>query len=141
MNVFKKTRNIVFIILLCCLLCSCYDGDLYKGRRPIDYPNSYWVCEEYEAYFLVGEDKQLTDAQIIIDGQTVPFDFVWRSNNDNVSMIFSIDSQKCGMLGSCKFRKNKFTIKIEYTEGYYPEEKIVMEFERRTSEEYSTDNS
>ena len=141
MNVFKKTRNIVFIILLCCLLCSCYDGDLYKGRRPIDYPNSYWVCEEYETYFLVGEDKQLTDAQIVIDGQTVPFKFIWSSISNDVSINFVLDSQLYGMSGPCKFGRKKFTIQIEYTEGYYPEEKIVMEFERRTLEEYSTDNS
>lgn len=137
----KKVIRILLIVSLCLLLCSCYDGDLYKGRRPIDYPNSYWVCEEYDAYFLVGEDKELIDAKITIDGQTVPFKFIWRSNNDDVSMTFTANSQKCGMVGSCKFRKKKFTISVEYTEGYYPKEQIIMKFERRTIEEYIADHS
>lgn len=146
----KKVRRIGLIISLCFLLCSCYDGDLYKGRRPIDYPNSYWVCEEHDMYFVIGENQELIDAKITAYGQTVPFKFIWSSISNEVSINFVVDSQLYGMRGYCKFGRKKFTIQIEYVDNpeitpqiieykENPEEAPLMEFERRTLEEYLAD--
>ena len=40
----------------CCavlLLCAC---DPYDGYRPYDYGEAKWVCEEYDAWFLIDEN-------------------------------------------------------------------------------------
>lgn len=139
MQKLKIIKIIVLVILPCFLLCACWDVDPYKGKRPIDYPNSYWVCEEeYDMFFLVGEDQELTDAKITIYGQTVPCKFIWRTTNNRINIVFDIDSQTYGMSGRCKFGKKKFTINIEYEDS--SEEGPVIEFERRTLEEYLADH-
>ena len=60
------------------LLTGCVD--LFSGRRPINYPNTRWVSQDPDMFFIVGEGKKVTDwseailaeviyAQITIDGE------------------------------------------------------------------------
>ena len=134
----KKIQSLAFIILLCFLFCSCYDGDPYEGQRPIDYPNSYWVCKEPNAFFLVGENQEIIDAKITIDNQIVPLKFIWSGVDNHVSLNFDVDSQAYGNSGSCNFGRDKFTIKIEYKDNIG--EGPIMVFERRTMDEYLADH-
>ena len=134
----KKVIRILLIVSLCLLLCSCYDGDPYKGKRPTDYPYSYWVCEEANMYFVVGGDEELIDAKVTMHDQTVPCKFIWRKTNNRINIFFDINSQTYGSFGSCEFGEDKFTIQIEYKEN--SGEGPLLEFERRTLEEYLIDH-
>ena len=56
------------IMLLCVLsLCAC---DPYDGYRPYDYGEAKWVCEEYDAWFLIDENlKMKFCGEIIVGGE------------------------------------------------------------------------
>ena len=120
-------KKLISVILISCLhlLCSC-DIDLYKGKRPVDYPHTSWACEEYNISFSVEEKHQIVNPKMVIDGKEIPFSFLWSSLDNRVNIQFELDGQEYSLSGRCKFGKNKFSITIEDTESVYPEKKIVM---------------
>lgn len=126
----------ILIMVFCVLLCSCYDGDPYEGKRPDDYPNSYWVCNEFDSYFVVNEPYEIIDSQIVINGQKIPFTLLFSAFDERGSIKFIIDSKKENLPIVCKFNEKKFEITIVDTKGFYSEEKIVMEFERKAIDDY-----
>ena len=125
----KKVILLFLIVALtfCCLSC---DEDPCEGKRPVDYAYSSWECTEYDVYCSVGEPHELTDAKICINEQWYEFEFLWNVLNNKVGIHFEIDGEPCSFGGYCDFGKNQFTIEIEDTEGYYPEEQITMVFVR-----------
>ena len=124
----RKTINIIVMTLCCFILCSCYDRDPYKGKRPIDYADSNWICEEYEIYFSVDENKNLTNTQIVIENQKIPFTFLWSKFDNTVNINFELNSQKDSLVGVCEFSQSEFVVSIDDTKGYYSENQIVLHF-------------
>lgn len=127
-----KKSFVIIVIYICLLLCSCYDVDHYQGKRPIDFVNSYWVCEEYEVSFGVDENNNLIDAEMLINDQKTPFEFLWSKFDNTVNINFTFNSKKDLLSGECEFYKNKFIIKIRDTKGYYSKDQITMTFNRIT---------
>ena len=132
----KSIKSIFIVAFVCVFLCSCFDEFPYRGERPKDYPNSYWVCEQYDVWFFINKDKQLEKGRIKINDEEIPFAFKWTAVNNKVSIQFEFNSQIECIIGYCEFGENEFSIKIDDTEGFYPKEQIVMEFERRSIKEY-----
>ena len=127
----KKYLYKSIIILFCLLLCSCYDADPYQGQRPIDYPNSYWVCDEFEAFFLVNETNELIDSQIVLNEQIVPFTFLWSAFDEKVNIQFEMNSHIESLSGICQFNKNEFTVTISDTKGYFLQDHVTIKFLRQ----------
>lgn len=125
-------KRIVLCFLIFALTCCCSscDEDPYEGKRPVDYAYSSWECAEYNVYFSVEENWELKDAKILINEQWYDFEFLWYQFDNRVRIYFEIDGEEHSFLGYCDFGKKKFTIEIEDTEGYYPEEQITMVFVR-----------
>ena len=123
----KKIANLIIIVGVLLCLYSC-DSDPYAGKRPIDYPQSNWICKEYNINFSVGENQDIINAQMLINNESVPFTFLWSSLNNNVTINFEVDQQKVSLNGECIFGEKEFTIKINDTKGYYSKNQIVMTF-------------
>ena len=132
MNEVLKMKRIVLCFLIFALTCCCSscDEDPYEGKRPVDYAYSSWECAEYNVFFSVEENRKLKDAKILINEQWYDFEFLWYQFDNRVRICFEIDGEEHSFLGYCDFGKNQFTIEIDDTEGYYPEEQITMVFVR-----------
>mgnify|MGYP003360724667 FL=1 len=64
----RRAAQCMAAALLCMLLlCAC---DPYDGYRPYDYGEAKWVCEEYDAWFLIDENlKMKFCGEIIVGGE------------------------------------------------------------------------
>ena len=51
----KKAASVLLIFCLLVLLSACTDP--FSGKRPADYGNAVWMCEEYEASFCIDTSK------------------------------------------------------------------------------------
>lgn len=52
----KVGRTILTCLLIVCVLCGC---DPYCGKRPQDYKNSKWVCEDPDIMITVSNTGEL----------------------------------------------------------------------------------
>jgi hypothetical protein len=130
MGIIKKLAP---AIILCLLLCSC-DSDPYRGQRPIEYPKTQWICEDYDISFSVGEKYELLDPKMLINEEEVPFTFLWSGFDNSVNINFKIKEKPDSLSGECKFGKEEFTITIGDTKGYYLDEQIILKFVRTSLE-------
>jgi hypothetical protein len=73
----KIVVYILAVILVLTLLTSC---DPFTGQRPYNYPNTRWVSEDPDMFFVVGEEQftnqwgsfaDVTHAQITKDGEVI----------------------------------------------------------------------
>ena len=63
----RAAQCIAAALLCVLLLCAC---DPYDGYRPYDYGEAKWVCEEYDAWFLIDENlKMKFCGEIIVGGE------------------------------------------------------------------------
>ena len=127
----KKAIVIMVAVIFCVVLCSC-DIDPYEGKRPFDHPDSKWICEEYGACFSVDNDGNLYNAYLTIDGEKIPFTFLWSSLDEGVSLQFELDFTERSLDGIGRFDENTFEIEIGDTKGFYPESEIVLTFLRQS---------
>ncbi len=111
------------------LFCSC-DVDHFAGQRPVEKPNSHWVCEEYNISFSVGEKYERYDSLIQINGKLIPFTFLWFDFYNNVNINFEVGGETVVLEGIGEFGSEVFSIYIADTKGYYPTEEVTLEFER-----------
>ncbi len=82
-----RKRNLVILVILSAMvvvLCGC-SLDPYRGKRPIDYPNTKWVCSEPRLSFssedpdnrlIIEEDVELPDKTIIGWGRGARMDII-----------------------------------------------------------------
>ena len=111
----KKWLSFLLVPAFLALLLSC-DTDPYRGKRPIDAPDSYWECvgEHYKISFQVGHPEEFgitTD-----EDQSVPFEFLWSSLDSGVSAYeygHSGDWDYYLFGGKCTFGKKTFEIKVD----------------------------
>ena len=50
----KKLVIVVFCILICLTGCQ---FDPYSNQRPPDYGNAFWVCDEFNIWFVVDTER------------------------------------------------------------------------------------
>lgn len=118
-------------MLLMVCLCAC-DSDPYQGKRPINYPNTVWVCDEYDMRFSVNKDGKLEENYIVIQGEKYPLSFLWSALDERVSIKFNIHDEEIELYGKCKFSKNEFTIYVPDTKGYLKDSPATLVFKRVT---------
>ncbi len=110
----KRLILMLLIAMVFPMLISC-DSDFYRGKRPIDYPDSSWECvgENYKISFKVGSPEE---HKIVIDeDQPIVFEFLWSSIDSKVSVYeygHSGDMDYYLFGGECTFGKKTFEIKI-----------------------------
>lgn len=113
-------------------LYSC-DVDPYKGKRPIDYPNTTWVCDEYGISFHVNSNGGLENSIIKTEEKVIYFELLWLSFDSTVCFYKSNDETKEDIFdGKCKFGEEAFSIKVDDTNGYFKEKSVVLKFVRMT---------
>lgn len=67
----KRVAGLILCLLcLAALLASC---DPAAGKRPVDYPNSRWVCEDPHIEIVVDEKGRYTSTLIGDDGEETRF--------------------------------------------------------------------
>ncbi len=126
----KKTLCYIFLLVLLLASFSSCDVDPYKGKRPIDYPDSTWVCQNYSASFQVDADGNLKDSSIIVNGKETTFSFLWSALDETASLQLNWGDQLYNLKGTCKFKPSSFVISIDDTEGLFAEKSIILEFKR-----------
>ncbi len=107
---YKYIITLLIFVILQTALVGC-DVDIYHGRRPIDYPNTKWVCEEIDMYFTVSDTDEIYGEIIDKSGEIVKFTLLWAVGNPTVS-VKSINEIDAYFVAECDFGKKEFTMKI-----------------------------
>ena len=111
-----KSNNKRVAGLILCLLClaALLSGcDPAAGKRPVDYPNSRWVCQDPHIEIVVDEKGRYTSTLIGDDGEEKRFFLGFRSGYGADAYVNSkevLSSENCLFRGECKFSKEKCTI-------------------------------
>lgn len=98
------------LLCLAALLAGC---DPAAGKRPVDYPNSRWVCEDPHIEIVVDGKGRYTSTLIGDDGEETRFFLGFRSGYGVDAYVNSkevLSSENCLFRGECKFSKEKCTI-------------------------------
>jgi hypothetical protein len=127
-----KAVKLIFVIIVIFLFSAC-DIDPYKGKRPIDYPNSSWKCNESLLTFSVDDKGFINDALLDSKGTLIPVDFLWSSLDASVIVYRTDGNQESLFSGENTFGKQIFTMKIENTNGYFTESAISLSCKRMSS--------
>ena len=106
----RMAGMILCLLCLAALLAGC---DLAAGKRPFDYPNSRWVCEDPHIEIVVDEKGRYTSTLIGDDGEEKRFFLGFRSG-------YGVDAYGKVVLSDetllfwreCKLSKDGFTIQI-----------------------------
>ena len=114
----KKALSL-FVFTLFIVLCGC-DYDFYEGKRPFDYPNTAWICAEYNMSFKVNSKGDFFDEKMLIESKSVQIEFLFEMLSSGVSTFFTDEKndeyiRECIFVGGCKFNENWFTIEISET--------------------------
>lgn len=127
----RKPVSLVFLAVAMLFLFAC-DMDPYAGRRPVDREDSYWICEEDDIWFYVGEEWP-GQGVIAREEGDVEFSLLWSSLDHSV--IFVTDYYRTdGILhytalmdGACKFylKRCVIAVKEDYV-GLYPEGELPV---------------
>ncbi|MBQ7045634.1 MAG: leucine-rich repeat domain-containing protein [Clostridia bacterium] len=128
----KRLVSFLLLIGIVFVFCSC-DTDEFEGKRPLDYPNSSWVCEEYAAYFSVDSDGKFKDTKILINSSEIPFEFLFSKFDNKATMKFETNSKSDSFSGECEFSDKKFVFNILDTKGYFSDDKVSLTFIRQVN--------
>ena len=104
----KAAKLLPFLLIAALLLCGC---DVYAGKRPCNYYNSRWVCEEPQIELVV--DEQGLTTCFVGSGEeqqkyNVLFDY-------GSGMVLSADyrsSEGDMLFGDCSFGSGKMTVRV-----------------------------
>lgn len=107
------------------LLSGCVD--VYSGRRPFDYPNSVWVCEDPYIKIIVDDAKNMYSIYDCGKGKTVimlAFDF-------GRGIVAFAESEENDVLfrGNCRFGERSFRVTV-IEDNLWNGEYDVLRFER-----------
>ena len=122
-----KVKKAISLLMLCVMLicvCGC-NRNPFIGKRPPDYGDSVWICEEPKITYTVkmkyDEEEKMdvpeSNAVTYIDGNEVFLDFGFIGNTIRIYQLESIESKEyigeTFLNGTCKFSETKFTIKVD----------------------------
>lgn len=135
----NKFILIIYIAVLMLTYCSC-DADPHHNKRPINYPNSTWVCNEGEYYFCLSIDDNGTQQAYWGTNTTQKnsIRFLWNGLDSGV-IVYVIDEsdekETTLFAGKCTFDQRWFQISITDRSEYMPNTFDVLLFERISSSE------
>ena len=120
-----KKHALIYSSVLVLLLAAC-DVDPYKGKRPIDYPNTTWNCNEGLLILYVADQAEDTYGYLTSNSVTMKVTFLWSKLDSNVSVL-QADSEKSFLFaGTNTFGKQSFSMDIANTNGYLEESSITL---------------
>lgn len=121
-------KAVILVCLFLVLLTGCI-SDPYSNKRPFDYGEAKWVCEEHNIWFCVDmkkEDYYYPEGEVQLDGNTYfcKFYFIHQTNQVSISVypleyatIPDTERDRCKILaeldGDCSFSKESLTIFVE----------------------------
>ena len=103
-----KFFAVFFITILCFSLAACDDA-----KRPIDRPDTKWICESDGISFLVSEDGKITNA-VMTDknGEKIDISLVFSDMSEGKVSITNADGSEIYISGTCTYEKDKFTVTV-----------------------------
>ncbi len=116
MQVSTLARNkILLLILLLCIISVFLGGcDIYYGRRPFDYPNTVWICEDPLITVKIGPNNEtLAYLGSEKDGQEFWLLFGYGRNAEaHLAKGSYVSNDTILFKGVCLFSKDHFIIGI-----------------------------
>ncbi len=110
-----KIAAIFFSILFCLCLTACKEV-----KRPVDYPNSTWICDIADISFTVSKDGKIENATMLAkNGETIPISLVFANISDGKVSITNVDETETYLSGSCTYDIDSFSIFV--TDIYNPD--------------------
>ena len=113
----RKGWMICALLLVLILMCGC---DVYAGKRPNDYPDSVWYCNEENMRIIVNADgtSYFTFGEEIETRKDDPEYTVLFSYGDEILIVHDptdreyISSEDTVMKGECSFSSKKLKVRI-----------------------------
>lgn len=101
-----------FLLLLVAALCFTACGG--EAKRPTDYPNTTWRCDDGNVTFSVSADGKVENASISdAKGNTVKLSVVFSDVAEKTASFYSEDGKELYFSGSCVFEKDSFTLTVK----------------------------
>lgn len=105
-----KSIVLLLIITLCLCITSCGNDEV---KRPIDYPETTWICEDGAVTFTVSENGEIADASMVnANGETVNITIEFSDISEKKVSIMSADGSEKYLEGVCTYGKDKFTVTV-----------------------------
>lgn len=106
-NIVRRLLPLLLIAAL--LLCGC---DVFAGKRPPDYPNSRWVCEEPRMELFT--DERGNPVCVVGSGEDAQEYDVFFTPGDTLylSIKDSVSSEDFVFKGECTFGSEKMTVRV-----------------------------
>lgn len=106
----RKTRIICVLLLVLFLLGGC---DVYAGKRPNDYPNSVWRCQEEKMTIIVNNDgiAYFTANEDVITFHADPEYYVLFDYGNQI-LIVRASTNETIMSGDCSFSSKVLQVTI-----------------------------
>jgi hypothetical protein len=82
----KKIITVLSVIWIVLLISAC-DADPYVGKRPIDFPNSIWICEEPIYMFIEYDENNELETGFLIEEDSIEISLMYSSIDDKVMVI------------------------------------------------------
>lgn len=136
--IMKKLVVLIFCVLMC--LTGCHDP--YSDQRPPDYGNALWICDEFDAWFIVDtekEDYSYPEGEWQIDDATYfcKFYFIHQTNQLHISIypleyaiISDADRDRNAVIGTiegeCNFSDDSFIFIIDAIKCDIFDEKVTQ---------------
>ncbi len=105
-----KIKSIILLLVLAfCFCLSACGGE----KRPIDYPDTTWTCEEQNIKFSVSQDGKITDATMVDkNGELINISLVFSDVREGKVSITSSDGIEVYVSGNCTYGKDSFNITV-----------------------------
>lgn len=117
----KKVNFLCLVVIIAAFLTSCM-CDPYSDKRPFDYGDAKWICEETYIYFTVDlteEEYYYPKGEIEINGAIYPceFSFIHQTNVLHILVYNTEDFSPENMLaridGECDFSPDTLVFHID----------------------------
>ena len=143
----KRLALVLHCVIVVMLLSS--SCDVLTGRRPTNYPNTRWVSQDPDMYFVVGglrntdhmgvSHADVTYAQIVIDGEMIElrcwfavsgsqigFDDPSKLDPETGRSLKGLTSSDVQLfLGLCKFGPNEMVVTITHNDKGFLDDSIT----------------
>ena len=104
-----KTPFLLLLIALALFISACGD----EAKRPVDYPNTEWKCEDGNITFSVNSDGKVENASLTnATGDTVKVSVVFSDLDEQKVSFYSEDGKESYFSGSCTYGEDTFTVTI-----------------------------
>lgn len=124
---FKTAFLLLLVIALCFTAC---EGEV---KRPIDYQNTTWKCDDGNITFSVSADGKVENASLKnTRGDTVKVSIVFSDLDDKNVSFCSEDGTELYFSGGCTYGKDSFTVTVrDIYNGNFSFLPPILVFERK----------